>query len=141
MSTETVPMPIGLDHFQRQVGEWADATFPESTAHTIARHLLREAAELCFATMPEGQKRADLGIALRGDVRRVGVREIFLKEHADPLATPTEAADVTLLALHLAHKAGFSLLAVAHTKHEANRARRWGDPDAAGVVEHLREEG
>lgn len=136
MSTETVPMPIGLDHFQRQVGEWAEGTFPHATTHTIARHLFREAVELCIATMPPGALTTTLYAYLKAEafdqIDRIGERR------RDPHATPAESADVFLLLLHLAHKSGYSLLAVAHTKHQENRAREWGEADEAGVVEHVR---
>ena len=39
----------------------------------------------------------------------------------------------------LAHGGGFSLLGEAHAKFAEVRGRQWGAPDAAGVVEHLRE--
>jgi hypothetical protein len=134
---ERTPMPIGLDFFQLEVGQWANETFPKSTPHTIARHLFREAIELCLATMPKGALITTLYAELKAEafdqIDRIGERR------RDPHATPAESADVFLLALHLAHKQGFSLLAVAHTKHEENRARAWGEADAAGVVEHVRD--
>lgn len=132
------PMPIGLDWFQMHVGSWANETFPRSTPHTIARHLFREAVELCLATSPAGTNFGELVGGLEGDLRRGIQRDLDEGGHDDPRAVLAESADVCLLLLHLAHRSGFSLLAVAHTKHEANRAREWGEPDAAGVVEHVR---
>jgi hypothetical protein len=35
-----------VDRFQRNVGEWADGAFPESTPQTILSHLREELAEL-----------------------------------------------------------------------------------------------
>jgi len=61
-------------------------------------------------------------------------REVIeLKESHDP----DEAADCFILLLGLAHVDGFDLMAAAQKKMEVNRARRWGTPDAHGVVEHL----
>ena len=60
-------------------------------------------------------------------------------------ASPPEgeevAADCFLLLLHYAHRRGFSLLNAADRKFTENTLRRWGQPDAEGVVEHEREEG
>lgn len=131
---DNAPMPIGLDHFQHQVGSWGKETFPESTTHSTARHIFREAVELCVATMPRGMLMTALFDDLKGDIQatdRLGQRR------SDPHGPPEESADILLLLLSLAHKSGFSLLAVAHTKHQENQARRWGEPDAAGVVSHL----
>jgi hypothetical protein len=134
-------MPIGLDFFQLQVGQWANETFPKATPHTIARHLFREAVELCIATMPVDLLRLELRADLLADVRAEIAKDAERGGVRVPQDVLAESADIILLALHLAHKAGFSLLAVAHTKHEENRARAWGEADAAGVVEHVREEG
>lgn len=51
-----------------------------------------------------------------------------------------EAADVFLLLLHFSHRSGFSLMDEARRKLEINKRRQWGEPDAEGVVEHVREE-
>ena len=51
-----------------------------------------------------------------------------------------EAADCYLILLHFAYKNGFDLLAAAKEKHEVCKRRKWGKPDADGVVEHIRSE-
>jgi NTP pyrophosphatase (non-canonical NTP hydrolase) len=112
LSAKDTPGPIGLDAFQKRVGEWADATFTQATPTSIVAHLRREVEELAATT--------HLG---------------------PPDAEEAEAADCFLLLLHLAHRRGYSLLGAAHGKFAENRARRWGQPDAEGVVEHVREEG
>ena len=50
---------------------------------------------------------------------------------------PSEAADCLLLLLHHAHKNGYDLLEEAKKKFEIVKLRRWGEPDAEGVVEHI----
>lgn len=128
-------MPIGLDWTQLRIGRWAEETFGQSTPHSVARHLFREACELCFATA--GGESYTL-------VRDL-LRDLFTEAEkararaSSPQDVPKEAADILLLLLHLAHKSGFSLLAVAHTKFEENKARQWGAVDEAGVVEHVRD--
>lgn len=51
---------------------------------------------------------------------------------------PEEAADCLLCLLHFAYKNRFNLLAEAQKKHLINTKRKWGKPDAEGVVEHIR---
>ena len=50
---------------------------------------------------------------------------------------PAEAADCLILLLGLAHVQGYDLMAEAQHKMEINRRRKWGKPDAEGVVEHI----
>lgn len=117
ISTKDAPWPIGLDRFQREVGEWAEKTFPKATDTSVAIHLGREVAELrswCVA--------ADHGRAPVPVVEVAG-----------------ELADCFLLLLHLAHRFDISLLGAADYKFTKNQARTWGKPDAEGVVEHVRE--
>ena len=109
-SPKDAPWPVGLDRFQREIGEWAESVFTQATPQSIVAHLGREVAELATST------------------------------HLGPLQDEEEeAADCFLLLLHYAHRRGFSLLTVAHQKFEENRQREWGTPDAEGVVEHVRE--
>lgn len=111
ISTADAPYPIGLDRFQREVGEWADGVFDKSSKHSVVAHLRREVEELAA--------RAHLG---------------------PPWEEAEEAADCFLLLLHFAHKMGFSLIDAATEKFAENRTRKWGAPDTEGVVEHIREE-
>ena len=53
---------------------------------------------------------------------------------------PEELADCILLLIHFAHKKGVSLRDAVRAKFEINKRRKWGKPDAQGVVEHVREE-
>lgn len=51
---------------------------------------------------------------------------------------PDEVADCVLLLLHYAHKRGISIFEECVKKHEVNKQRKWGKPDADGVVEHVK---
>lgn len=133
MSGEAVP-PLGLDRFQRDFGDWADETFTRSTARSRARHVFREAVELVCATHA-GDDLDALREQLAGDL----AREIVKCRGQGAGSVGTESADIFLLLLHLAHGGEFSLLGEAHAKFAEVRGRQWGAPDAAGVVEHLRE--
>jgi len=102
---------------QRSVGEWANQTFARATDASIVAHLRREVAEL--DTLARWRtERPD--IAWNDD------------NYAE------EMADCLLLLLHLAHRNGVNLEEAARRKYAVNRQRHWGEPDAEGVVEHVR---
>lgn len=64
------------------------------------------------------------------------------KEAEELLAHPTdrgEIADILFLAVDLCQRAGFKPAEVMRGKLAELRTRTWGEPDADGVVEHLRE--
>lgn len=69
---------------------------------------------------------------------------LHLKEEVDELLkaeaahgdVESEAADILLILLHYAESHGFSLMAAALAKFEVVKARKWGPPDAQGVVRH-----
>lgn len=65
-----------------------------------------------------------------------------LKREAEELAAapedPSEIADVYLLLLHLESKLPTSLRKAAAAKFSELKRRKWGKPDAEGVVEHIR---
>ncbi len=108
-------VPSDLDTFQRDVGEWADRTFPQRDRPTKlageGNHLGREYDEL-------------------GDAWRRG----------DEWAMAREVADMGLLLLSLAHTLGISLWQQMQAKHQTNQTRQWAAPDAEGVGEHVREQ-
>ena len=133
MSEKSFPL-LGLDRFQADFSAWADATFPHSTVQTRARHLFREAVELVCATHA-GADLDRLAEELSADLRR----EIAKADASGPGDFPSESADCFLLLLHLAQGGNFSLLAAAHAKYAEVRERAWGEPDASGVTEHLRD--
>lgn len=104
-----------MDGFQHEVGEWGKVKFPQASELTIAIHLTREAAEL----------------------RRVA--ETFAAcEGVPPEIFEEECADCLLLLLHIAHRAGFSLLEAARQKFSVVKTREWGEADDEGVREHIR---
>jgi NTP pyrophosphatase (non-canonical NTP hydrolase) len=130
--TTTADFPaIGLDRFQAEVGRWADATFPASTPISKARHLLREAGEVCELS-------AVIDFAGAMPAALEPVREAVEAELLPQLAD--ECADALLLLLHIAHAEGFSLLGAARRKFTENQLRTWLQPDTQGVVEHDRSE-
>ena len=94
---------------QEQVGRWGEETFPHSTPATIFAHLRREVDELGEAIAA-------------GEAERI----------------QEEAADCQLLLYHLAHRHGFYLHDAAGVKFARVKLRTWGEPDAEGVVEHVR---
>ena len=105
-----------LHEFQREVGGWADQTFPDSTPYSIICHLQEEAHELRFV----------IDTALRN------------YDTVDESGLQGEAADCLLLLLHLAHKRGFDLLRVARQKHDLNSGRTWEtDAGEKGYWKHV----
>jgi NTP pyrophosphatase (non-canonical NTP hydrolase) len=85
--------------FQREVGEWGNTTFPQSTPNTIIAHLTDEVEEI-RGELARGVGRIDANIA-------------------------EEAADCYMLLLHLAHRIGFDLAEAARSKFESNKKRTW----------------
>lgn len=59
-------------------------------------------------------------------------------ELADDPTNLSELADVMLLVAGLASNLGADLTTIVAEKLAINRRRTWGQPDAAGVVEHVR---
>lgn len=66
-----------------------------------------------------------------------------LRKEVDELAERpmdgTEMADVLMILAHLAAAHGVDLTTTVKHKLAVCRTRTWGQPDAAGVVEHVRE--
>lgn len=99
-----------IDEFQTEIGMWGDTTFPSVTIDTIAAHFQEEVEE-------------------------------FLNEHANGTDDRArELADVFLLMLHYAHRAGFSLSEAAAQKMAINKTRVWNTtPEPAGHWKHANE--
>ncbi|MFA7296308.1 MAG: dATP/dGTP pyrophosphohydrolase domain-containing protein [Dehalococcoidia bacterium] len=89
--------------------------------------LLREIAAWSMATFPAGTPASHLAHLKR---------EIAELE-ANP-NDPEEWADVAILAVGAVARIGGSLYVEMAAKHQKNLAREWGQPDADGVVEHIR---
>lgn len=69
--------------------------------------------------------------------------EHLVREAQELLKTPwdsEEMADVLLLLLHIANRAGVNLLEAARRKLEVNKKRKWGPPDDSGVYHHVKAE-
>lgn len=97
-----------MDELQLQIGKWGDATFgTEDDGSAIVAHLREEVSELTYA----------------------------LAEGPESLIW-NEVADCAILLLQLAHRRNFSLRLEVEHKHRINVKRRWGKPDANGVVRH-----
>lgn len=62
-----------------------------------------------------------------------------VKELIEDPTNTSELADVVFLAVGLAYELGVDLTTVVADKLAVNRQRVWGQPDAHGVVEHVRE--
>jgi NTP pyrophosphatase (non-canonical NTP hydrolase) len=110
-----------MDELQAEVGRWAERVFVRATPATVVAHLGREVAELAEVEATPFPDR-DRPASARGLAGR-------------------EAADCLLLLLHYAHQRGFSLREAAEAKFAAIQGRTWGEPDAEGVVEHVRDGG
>lgn len=111
-----------MSDFQREVGEWGEATFPQSTPASIAAHLLDEAVEAQEAVARAVWRESDALPDLMRERHRAEVAE--------------EAADVYLLLLHLAHRYGFDLETEARNKMAINRMRTWTTDSGRGYVKH-----
>lgn len=88
--------------------EWTMATFPHQTEVSAFKHAQRE------------------------------WRELESQFEADGTLDPIEMVDVVMLLLASQHSAGNDFKAEFARKLAVNKARRWSEPDADGVVEHVR---
>ena len=95
---------------QLTIGDWARRTFPNQDESSIIAHLKKEVLEL-EATIPDKT----------------------LERSAN------ETADCAILLFGFADLVGFDLLGEVIKKHEINKTRTWGEPDANGVIEHIPE--
>ena len=107
--------------FQEEVGRWAEATFPNSTAGSIADHLAEEMLELL------GTDRVQMALQ----------RALEIKPPSDNPAA--ESADCFLLLLSLAHRLNFDLLRATREKFEEVKTRRWEEDPESGYARHKEE--
>ena len=99
-----------LGAIQQHVGTWQRKTFGNARrTYSITSHIMRESWELRCA-------------AASGN-----------KEN-----TRMETADLVILAIGVAESEGFDLATAIRDKMNINLARKWKQPDAHGVVEHLK---
>ena len=113
---------MNLDKFQREVGQWGEATFPRATPEGVTAHLLEEALEL-------------YGVA-NDDIPEL--LAIAAERRTDTVGNLEEAADCFILLLHLFHQRTAMLSAFARWKMQVNRERVWRpNEEPAGHVKHL----
>lgn len=75
------------------------------------------------------------------DANPHSVTEHLRREAVELSERPTdgeEIADVFLLTVAAAHVAGLDLALEVRSKLEINKRRKWGKPDAHGVIEHVK---
>lgn len=60
-------------------------------------------------------------------------------EDGDKEGMETEIADILILAFHTAHKEKIDPYFAVKKKLAICKKRRWGKPDANGVIEHIRD--
>jgi NTP pyrophosphatase (non-canonical NTP hydrolase) len=107
-------MTSKLSEFQKHVGEWNVATFPDSSTTGHMNHIKQEVDELD----------AELKLLVINPTQ--SIRNVA-----------EEAADVFILLLSLAHKFGFDLLTAASDKHRILKNRTWHPPDVNGIHHHI----
>lgn len=115
------------NELQREIGTWAEITFPRQTSASIVAHLWREYDELADTVHDRNVRDLIEGADLADAVHLRQARDV-----------DEEAADCLILLMALAHLCGFDLLDAAEAKMQVNRERRWGKPDAEDVSEHER---
>ena len=110
-----------LDDLQRRVAEWGNRTFMASTPRSKFFHLFDEVNRELRAELfePTGAPRNHLSLI--------------------PEGVAEECADICMMLLHICAEQGMSLAAAVEAKFAVVQGRTWGEPDAAGVVEHVRD--
>lgn len=101
-----------LNELIREINTWQSKVFTQATAQSAAVHLKREADEL--------------------------VHDLVNYDYDN---AAHEIADVFILLAAVTHLSGIDLEEAVEGKMKINRARKWGKPDAQGVVEHIRDLG
>ncbi len=119
-----------LNNLMNEISDWSDKTFGESQRNpAIVYHLKKEVDELIVELHKCNTLAADNSVGLGEWARQI-------------TNTNTEFADCFMLLLDSAKHHGLSaeaLIELTKKKLEINKARKWGQPDENGVVEHIRE--
>lgn len=102
-------MPRTLQEIAKEINDWQDRIFIHATPLSAAKHLQREIRELIF------------------DI-----------ENGNPKTAESEVADCFILLLAVTYLLGIDLEQATDEKMAINFKRSWGEPDADGVVEHVR---
>lgn len=113
-----VPAPVAAERMRRRAGEWPDF---------IAEYLV-----WANDTFPDGTA---WSAAAHLEREAFELNETVKKI----IPNPEEAADVLMLLLFVCDKQDWNLLAEARKKFEINKVREWGQPNAEGFVEHVRD--
>jgi len=113
-----------LDGLQPQIAEWQRQTFPKADIVSVFHHLVKEVREVGV------EANWFLHYSEKADAVR-------LFQARDELAE--ELADVVHLVFGMASLAGIDLAQAVAKKFEKNKNRKWKEPDANGIVEHVKD--
>jgi NTP pyrophosphatase (non-canonical NTP hydrolase) len=119
-----------LQTLMNDISEWSDATFGDGQRNpAIVYHLKKEVDELIEALTKSAEFGCDDSVGIGEFGRQVE-------------KTQMEFADCFMLLLDSAshfHITAEQLIEFTREKLEINKARKWGKPDANGVVEHIKD--
>lgn len=99
--------------------------------HTSLASLQSEVVKWANQTFP-GQTRESVTKHLVKEAKELASKPWDISEMADVLILLVRAANLNQISAD-------SLLSATFNKHEINKLRKWGPPNADGVQEHLRE--
>lgn len=126
-----------------EISKWQDETFGQATALSKMYHLAEEVIELMNALKPLNPVYKDIQTDFGEDY----AGQELDKEENKKLNNLCEAeirkefADCFLLLFGAAASHGYTfeeITGLIAEKHRINRARKWGKPDANGVVRHVK---
>lgn len=106
------------------------------------RRLTPPAAELDTLVAEIGSWADDTFCAFPGNYRGESIVAHLRKEVLELQQNTRdmeEVADCVILLFHLAHQNGWSLTDAIRRKFAVLKTRKWGEPDADGVIEHVRD--
>jgi NTP pyrophosphatase (non-canonical NTP hydrolase) len=119
-----------LQILMNDISEWSDSTFGDVQRNpAIVYHLKKEVDELIESLHKSNSLRLDNSIGVDEFNRQTDKVEM-------------EFADCFMLLLDSARHFGLTaeqLIELTKEKLSINKARKWGKPDANGVVEHINE--
>lgn len=117
-----------LQSLMDDISQWSDATFGDGQRNpAILYHLKKEVDELIEALTELAESGCDDSVGIGQFGRHIE-------------KTQMEYADCFMLLLDSAHHFGLTaekLIKLTREKLEINKQRKWGKPDANGVVEHI----
>jgi NTP pyrophosphatase (non-canonical NTP hydrolase) len=120
-----------LQQLMNDISEWSDATFGDGQRNpAIVHHLKKEVDELLAQLKKSEVMRYDNSVGIGAWGRQWSKT---LEEYADCFMLLLDSAK------HFNMTAD-DLIKVTKDKLEINKQRKWGKPDANGVVEHIKKE-